>query len=151
MEPSDKKITIKDQITMNSKESCEAAIKYGWITAIISLSITFIFSILGFFIQSENIKLNQLLNPVLLINAVLISITAFFIYKKSRTASTLMFLYFIASKIIQFTEIQSATGLPLSIIFSLIFFNAMRGTFIWHSVYKNKKAAREHFNLEIEV
>ncbi|MEE4250432.1 MAG: hypothetical protein V2I38_07570 [Alcanivoracaceae bacterium] len=132
-----KKPSFVDQIKMNTQELCEAAIKAGWIAALISLGVTLIFSSIGFFTQSENETLNYFLDPWLMVDVVLIGVMAFFIYKKSRTAATLMFLYFVLSKLIQWYDLGSVQGLPMALIFMYFYFNAMRGAFIWHSKYKN--------------
>lgn len=132
-----KKASFNDQIKMDTQELCEAAIKSGWIAALISLGFTLIFSSIGFFTQSDNETLNYFLDPWLMIDVVLIGIMAFFIYRKSRTAATLMFLYFLLSKLIQWYDLGSVQGLPVSLIFMYFYFNAMRGTFLWHSKYKN--------------
>lgn len=124
---------------MGTQELCEAAIKNGWIAALISLGITLIFSLIGFFTQSDNETLNYFLDPWLMVDAVLIAIMAFFIYKKSRTAATLMFFYFVISKFIQWYDLGSAQGLPVALVFMYFYFNAMRGTFVWHSKYKNQE------------
>ena len=93
-----KKATFKDQMKMDTQELCEAAIKNGWIAALISLGITLIFGAVGFFAESDDEVLNYFLDPWLMVDVVLMAIMAFFIYKKSRTAATLMFVYFVLSK-----------------------------------------------------
>ena len=145
MEEKKKKTSFKDQIKMDTQELCEAAIKNGWVAALISLGITLIYSLIGFFIQSDNVTLNYFLDPWLLVDVVLIGIMAFVIYKKSRTAATLMFFYFVLSKFIQWYDLGTVQGLPMTIIFMYFYFNAMRGTFLWHSKYKisNEEAVLE--------
>ncbi len=132
------KVTFKDQIKMETQEVCEAAIKNGWIAASISMGLTLIVSSMAFFTQSDNAKLNYFLDPWMMVDVALMAIMAFFIYKKSRTAATLMFIYFLTSKFIQWYDLGSAQGLPMALIFIYFYFNAMRGTFIWHSKYKNQ-------------
>jgi len=124
---------------MNTIEKCESSIRNGWIAALISLGITFVFSAIGFFTQSSNEKLNYFLDPWLMVDVVLIGVLAFFIYKKSRVAATLMFLYFLASKILQWYELNSFDGLILTLVFLYFYFNAMWGTFVWHSKYKSSE------------
>lgn len=138
-----KKISFYDLINLDSKEICEAAIKNGWIAALISLSITLVFSLIGLFTKSENKSINYFLDPWLFLDVMLIAILAFFIYKKSRTAATLMFGYFLLSKFLQWYELGSAQGLPMALIFMFFYFTAMRGTFIWHSKYKNQDMENE--------
>ena len=132
------KATIKDQMKMDTQELCEAAIRNGWIAVLISLGITLIFGAVGFFAESDDEVLNYFLDPWLMVDVVLMAIMAFFIYKKSRTAATLMFVYFVLSKFTQWYELGSFQGLPMALVFIYFYFNAMRGTFLWHSNYKKQ-------------
>lgn len=132
----DKKITLKELVKMNSQESCQEAISNGWKAAIVSLSLTLIFSISAFFTQSDDAVINYFLDPYALVDVALMAILAFFIYKKSRTAATIMFIYFVFSKCMQWYDIGAVKGLPFALVFIFFYFNAMRGTFIWHSNYK---------------
>lgn len=134
----DKKVAFKDQLKMDTQEQCEAAIKSGWVVALISLGITLVFSTLGFFTQSDNESINYFLDPWMMVDVVLIAILAFFIYKKSRTAATFMFIYFVLSKVMQWVDLGNVQGLPLALVFMYFYFNAARGTFLWHSKYKNQ-------------
>ncbi|GAA5188915.1 hypothetical protein [Ferrimonas gelatinilytica] len=143
-----KKESFKDQMKMETQELCEAAIKNGWIAGLISLVLTLIFSTAGFFTQSDNETLNYFLDPWLMIDVVLIAILTLFIYKKSRTAATLMFIYFVISKFSQWYDLGTVQGLPMALIFMYFYFNAMRGTFIWHSKYKNQDT---ELSLEAEI
>ncbi|MCP3940104.1 MAG: OmpA family protein [Desulfobacteraceae bacterium] len=89
-------------------------------------------------IQSGNEMLNYMLNPWAIFDVVLLAIFAFFIYKKSRIAATLMFIYFIISKCLLWYDLGKAQGIILTLAFMFFYFNAMRGTFLWHSKYKNQ-------------
>jgi ABC-type proline/glycine betaine transport system permease subunit len=122
---------------LGTQKACEKAIKYGWIAATVSAVLTLIMAVLGFFIHSENAALQYALDPMLLIDAVLIAVLAFFIFKKSRTAATILLIYFILSKIMVWMDTHSLSGGGIALIFILIYFNAMRATYIWHSKYKN--------------
>ena len=122
---------------LGTKEACEKAIKYGWIAGAISATITAIFAILGFFIHSDNPTVQYAFDPLLLIDAVLIAVLAFFIFKKSRVAATLLVIYFVASKIMIWMDTHTFSGGLLAVLFIFLFGNAARATFIWHSKYKN--------------
>lgn len=139
------KATFSDKMKMDTQVSCEAAIKNGWCAALLSLVITLAFSCFGFFVKSDDETLNYLLDPWLLVDVVLLAIMAFFIYKKSRIAATLMFIYFVVSKITLWYELGAVQGLPLTMIFLFFYVNAMRGTFVWHSKYKNPTIEDESF------
>ncbi|MDT3306290.1 MULTISPECIES: hypothetical protein [unclassified Shewanella] len=130
------KASLKSLFKIETQEQCLSAIKNGWIVTLISLSITLVFSTIGFFTQTENATLNYFLDPFLMIDVVLMAVMAFFIYRKSRIAATLMLFYFVLSKILQWSDLGNVQGLPLAIVFMFFYFNAMRATFVWHSKYK---------------
>jgi len=142
--------SFQDRFKMDTQELCEAAIRQGWITALVSMGITLLFSSIGFFTQSDNETPNYFLEPWLLIDVVLMAVMAFFIYKKSRTAATLMFVYFVTSKLVQWYDLGNVQGLPLAMIFMYFYFNAMRGTFIWHSKYNKQQASPNHPHTKTE-
>ncbi len=122
---------------LGTQKACEKAIKYGWIAATVSAVFTLILAVLGFFIHSDNQILQYALDPWLLVDVVLIAVLAFFVFKKSRTAATILLIYFILSKIMEWMDTHSFSGGGIALIFILIYFNAMRATYIWHSRYKN--------------
>lgn len=111
-------------IQLNSKKTCQQAITAGWITAVVSCVLTALLAFIWL--------------PALFIDAILIAVMAYFIYKKSRVASTIMVVYFIASKLLM---LQGTTGLQLivAIIFTLLYIQAMRATYIWHAKYAEKE------------
>ncbi|MCL1134113.1 hypothetical protein [Shewanella hafniensis] len=111
------KASLKSLFKIETQEQCLSAIKNGWIVTLISLSITLVFSTIGFFTQAENATLNYFLDPFLMIDVVLMAVMAFFIYRKSRIAATLMLFYFVLSKILQWSDLGNVQGLPLAIVF----------------------------------
>lgn len=107
-------------------------IKGGWICAIISGCLTLfiaIIAILGFSVSS-------FADAWLLVDVVLIFILAFGIYKKSRTASTIMFLYFLISKISIVVETGRINGLFIGVLFLYFYANAMIATYKYHNLLK---------------
>jgi hypothetical protein len=131
-----KKSSLFGDMNISSKEECEKAIKNGWIAGLVSFSLTLGFGIAGFFTTSDNSAMAYFLDPWLLVDAFLILILTFCIYKKSRVGATLMFLYFTLSKLDAWYTLGKADGLIISIFFFLFYLNAMRGTYVWHSQYK---------------
>lgn len=123
--------------TINDNESCAKAIKNGGIAAMISAAITSVFGIAGFFTSSSNKDLNYFLDPWILVDVVLVVVLGIFIFRKSRVAATLLVLYYIASKLLMWAELGEPKGLLMSIIFLLFYVTAMRGTYIWHSKYRD--------------
>ncbi len=130
------KPSFKDQLRLASEEACLAAIKNGLIAGLVSIGLTLLVSLIATFSGSDDATLNYFADPSVFIDIVLMAIMVFFIYKKSRTAASCMFLYFVFSKYIQWTDLGEIQGLPMTLIFTFLYFNAMRSTFIWHAKYK---------------
>lgn len=131
-----KKSSLFGDMSISSKEECEKAIKNGWIAGLVSFLITLGFGIASFFTTSNHSSMKYFLDPWILLDAILILILTFCIYKKSRIGATLMFLYFTISKLDAWYTLGKADGLIVSVLFFLFYLNAMRGTYIWHSKYK---------------
>ena len=132
-----KKKSFFDAFKIEDRDSCIKAIKNGGIAAMISAGITAIFGVAGFFTASENQDLNYFLDPWILIDVAFIVILGIFIFRKSRVASTLLVIYFVSAKALLWYELGKPTGLFISIIFLLYYVAAMKGTYIWHSTYRN--------------
>ena len=102
-------------------------IKHAWVAAVISGCITLVATlvamsgtdILGFSAWE-------------LIDVALIFGLAFGIYRKSRACAVIMFVYFIASKILIMMETGRATGIFMAIIFGYYFWQGIAGTFAYH-------------------
>lgn len=122
---------------ISDRASCETATRNGGITAIFSAVLTSVVIVI------RNRDLNSLMQPWLLAEITLIFVLGIFIFKKSRVASTLMVVYFAASKIVMWSQGGSLLGLPIAVIFFLVFFTAMRGAFLWHSTYKKAPQRNE--------
>jgi hypothetical protein len=132
----DKKESLKDQFKMKTPETCLAAIKNGWIAGLVSIALTLLVVTIGMLSNSDDSRLSYFADPMMFIDIGLMIVMVFFIYKKSRVAATCMFLYFVLSKYIQWTDLGDVQGLPMALIFMFFYFNAMRGTYRWHSKFK---------------
>jgi hypothetical protein len=105
-------------------------IKGGWIAGIISGVMT-----LGILLIALNTgAMGNLVDIWSSVDVVLIFLLAFGIYKKSRFAATIMFVYFLASKIFLIVETGKPTGMLMAIIFLYYYFQAMIGTFQYHRI-----------------
>lgn len=113
-----------------------SAIKGAWVAGIISGAITLIVTLLA--MRGMRIMRFGALN---LIDVVLIFGLTFGIYMKSRACAVIMFVYFVASKIMIFAQTGKPTGLPLAILFAYFFFQGIRGTFAYHNVNKESATA----------
>jgi serine/threonine-protein kinase len=106
-------------------------IKHAWVAAVISGCITLVVTlvamsgtdILGFSAWE-------------LIDVALIFGLALGIYKKSRACAVIMFVYFIASKILIMMQTGRPTGVPLALVFAYYFWQGIAGTFAYHKLDK---------------
>ncbi len=110
---SDKKSkqSLWDRFAISDEKSCRVAIRNGGIASLISGILTGIFAVSGFFNSSDDEQLNLILNPWNLIDCFLLFVLSIFIFNKSRIASTLMVIYFVASRVIIWTALGSPRGL----------------------------------------
>ena len=141
MDSKKEKKSFFNSFEIDDKESCAQAIKNGGIAAMISATITTLFGVAGFFTSSDNEEMKYYLDPSILIDSFLIVVLGFFIFRKSRVAATLMVIYFVGGKLISWYDLGKASGLFMSLIFFAYYFNAMRGTYIWHSTYNNNASS----------
>ena len=111
-----------DQPTFDVPTDVQKAITVGWVTALISASIT---AVLAFVV-----------NIYLLVDSVLISVLAYFLYRKSRTAGVLLVLFFIAGKIFQYITEGTIRGFLIAAIVFIIYFRATMATFEYHKLKK---------------
>lgn len=111
-------------------EDINSHIRQGWITACFSGALTLVASLAT--MASNSGGEDALFGAWSLIDVGLIAALAFGIYKRSRTAATIMFVYFALAKIL----IASSGGNPFSLVFGLLFlffyFRAMTATYRYH-------------------
>jgi len=108
-------------------------IKTAWIAAIISGSITLIFTVIA--LMGNSIAGITGMNFV---DVLLIFGLAYGIYRKSRACAVIMLVYFVASKILQMSQSGAPSGLVLAIIFTLCYVQGVIGTFKYHSLVNPK-------------
>lgn len=144
MSASNAKQSFADNFRLHDRYSCEKAIRNGGVAALISAAVTSIFAAAGFFINSTDTALAYLMDPGLAVDAALILTLGILVFRKSRTASTLLVVYFVASKLLLWYDLGKVQGLLLSIVFFLYYVTAMRATYIWHSSYRDAGAATVH-------
>ena len=119
---------------MDDRPSCEKVIRNGGIAALVSGGLTLAFGVAGFFTGPGQ---SVLLDPYVLIDAALIFILAWFVFRRSRIASTILVLHFLLSKVVLFSEgaPMSVSNVIIAIGFMLYYVSAMWGTYIWHQRY----------------
>jgi uncharacterized membrane protein len=137
-EPARSSTSRWDAFLIHDRESCKKAIRNGGIAALIVGGISAAFGVTGVFWQSENERLNDFLDPWMLLDGILVLVLAIFVFLRSRTASTMLVVYYAGVKIVTWIELGTMQGLVVSIIVLGFLFSAMRGTFLWHSEYSNE-------------
>ncbi|MEL7313897.1 MAG: hypothetical protein AAFN08_02980 [Cyanobacteria bacterium J06559_3] len=122
---------------LSTSDACIKAIRNGGVAAMISAGLTAIFATIGLFIGAsvEDDPLGYILNPFLYIDVVVAVILGIFIFRRSRIAATIMFLYFIVSQVSAVVAIQRPPGF-LAIIFFILYLQAMRATYKWHKDFR---------------
>ena len=119
-------------------EKAAKAIKGGWVAALISAAFTLVITILGA-TGTADLGLNA--DWYMLVDVALLLILAFGIYKKSRIAATIMFGYFLLSKILIIVETGQFQGFILAFVFLYFYGNAMLWTFKYHRLKTAEDAA----------
>ena len=107
-------------------------IRSGWIAATVSAAMTLIMV----FVAQNTAEFGEIWNVSSLIDVALIAILAIGIYFKSRTTATLMFIYFLLSKIYIVVVTHQVSGLVLGLIFLYFYLQAMIGTYQYHKLMK---------------
>jgi hypothetical protein len=134
---STKKQSFFQSFQISDRESCERAIRNGGIAGLTSAALTGILASLGFLITASDKNFAVYLDPWSLVDAVFSLILAMFVFRKSRIASTVLFIYFVAAKIYLLAQGAGLNGgsIVMGVLFLAYFANAMRGTYLWHSSY----------------
>jgi len=132
-------VSFSDELQLNSKEACEAAIKHALIFSVISALIAAVFGLSGLYIKNINISpiVNYLADPLALVDSALLFVLAFFVYKKSRIAITFLLIYFTLAKIVEYMAVGLGWGFGFTLLFLFVYANGTRAMFLWHSKYKN--------------
>ena len=128
---------------MNNDQSI-TAIKHGAIAAFICGTITLVMFTYAIFANNVNWGNHNFMNNIDLwgfVDVAIIFICAIGILLKSRTASVIIFVYFIICKINLFwsyPEEIKANSIMISLSFIYFFVKAIQGTFIYHRSKKDK-------------
>lgn len=118
---------MKDQIL-----DAEKGIRAGFYACLISFTITLIVTILG---ATGTLDIGIGTDWTLLIDVGIIAACAIGIWFKSRTAATIMFIYFLLSKILLLMAGQF-NGIIMSVIFLYFYGRAMICSFRYHDLVK---------------
>jgi len=121
---------------MNKSEAIKAT-KNSAIAACISAAMTVIIVLIAINTDAEG-KLALFNGPANFIDVALILACAFGMYKRSRVASVLIFIYFIAAKAIISIETKAYSGLGMALVFLYFYGKAIQGSFVYHKLEKEE-------------
>jgi hypothetical protein len=131
-------IYIEEKKGIDSPTGCEKLILYGFFAGLFVTLMNLTAAILGIYNTFEQKYLEGFNDPLVFFDIALLALLTLYIYKKSRVAITLMFIYYLWAKLsLWFVDLEPK-GLIVGCILIFVFFNATRATFVWHSKYKNK-------------
>jgi hypothetical protein len=106
-------------------------IRNAWVAGLISAGITLVFTLLA-------VSGTRLIGfgAWQLLDVALILALAFGIYRKSRVCAIVMFVYFVASKIMLISQTGNASGIVMALIFLYYYALGIQGTFAYHNHIK---------------
>ncbi|MBI2022052.1 hypothetical protein HYS93_04220 [Candidatus Daviesbacteria bacterium] len=116
----------------SDKKTLERHIKNAWMVALLSATITFIFSLgptFGFKSYGYNIWN--------LIDVGLMLLLSYGIYKKSNFAATVLFFYFLLSKMVDLKNNFSPLGLLVAVVFLYFYYMGMVAVRKYRTVFKS--------------
>jgi len=121
---------------MNKSEAIKAT-RNGAIAALISAALTIIIVLIAINSDAEG-KLALWNDPSNFLDVFLILACAYGMYRKSRTASVLIFFYYIAAKIVIAIETQTYSGFGVALVFLYFYGKAIQGSFVYHKLEKEE-------------
>jgi hypothetical protein len=130
--PSVAVLDARQPLERDIPEEISRPIKHGWIAACVSATMTLLVTLLALKSSTEN----SYVDAWNLMDVALIALFALGIYKRSRTAATLMLVYFVLSKILMMMETGMPSGLVLGLVFTIFYFRALTATFRYHAFVK---------------
>ena len=122
---------------MNKSEAIRAT-KNGAIAACISIAMTTIFVVYAIYSDAEGEYWAFWNDPLMFFDIAVMLVLAFGMYVKSRTASVIMFIYFMASKLIIAIETSTYIGICVTLVFLYFYGKAIQGSFVYHKLEKKK-------------
>lgn len=112
-------------------------IRNGVVAALISCGLTLALTL--FYVYGK--PSDTLLDAWSFIDVGLIALLAFGIWRKSRTAATVMLIYFLISKIYIMVELGAPKGLLMGAIFTYFYYKATVATYRYHRFLKQWRHA----------
>jgi len=116
-------------------------IKNAWIAGLISGGLTLALTLVA--VSNSEAAQRFGINAWNFVDVVLIFGLAFGIYLKNRVCAVIMLVYFVASKIFQFSQgTINPAGIGIAALFIYYFFEGVRGTFTHHRLASAHKEAQ---------
>ena len=109
-------------------DQAKRAIRAGFFAALFSLGMTLLITVLG---ATGTADLGLEADWYMLFDVGLIALFAIGLWFKSRTAATLMFIYFLVSKILMWVD-GNSEGMVMSFVFLYFYGHAMIASFRYH-------------------
>ncbi|WP_269790598.1 hypothetical protein [Stenotrophomonas sp. Iso1] len=125
---------VHKRLEADIPDTITSPIRNGWITACVSCALTLILTVVSMTSVSDSSE--PVFSAWNFVDVALIAALAFGIYKRSRTAATIMFVYFVLSKILIMLDTGLPTGLILGLVFATFYFRAMTATYRYHRLLK---------------
>jgi serine/threonine-protein kinase len=119
------------------KEKAASAIKAAFYCGIISTSLTLIATLIGMYRGSLRVGGIEF-SVFSLIDVVLMIALTVGLYFKSRVCATLMLVYFVYCKYVQWSAGVQMPGLFLALTFLYFYIQGVRGTLAFHKLKKNE-------------
>jgi len=123
------KASLGEKLDRRWKKQIRNACIAGTIIGVLTVLVTLIFTF-GVHIPGLDVDLWYLLD------AVAIFALTFGTYKKNRVCAVLMFVYFVAGKLLMWAESGNVSGLGMAALFGYFFFQGILGTFAYHGTHE---------------
>ena len=124
------KASLGEKLDRTWKKQIRNACIAGTIIGVLTVLVTLIFTF-GVHIPGLDVDLWYL------VDAVVIFALTFGIYKKNRVCAVLMFVYFVAGKLLMWAESGNVSGLSMAALFGYFFFQGILGTFAYHRTHES--------------
>jgi len=117
------------------KTEAITATRHGAIAACISGSVTLALFVFATYTDADG-EIGFWNDPAIIIDVILIFACAYGVYRKSRFAAVLLFVYFIFARVAISLETGQMSGIALSLVFLFFYGRAIWGAFAYHRIEK---------------
>ncbi len=118
------------------KQEAQRLTRNGAIAAVIAALLTALVTLVA--MQSRNEALAYWDTSLIFIDVALMLVLAFAIYRNSRTAAVLAFVYIIFAKVVIILETGAVRGLAITLVYLYFFAKAAQGAFAYHRLERQE-------------